>query len=218
MAPINLPDGTEVSEVILPDGAAASEVLAPDGSTVFAAIPDATVLDDFEDNDVSEWSGSASWTAVTTTSYQGQYSGHVTGDVTHSLSFSAISPSEYLFAQRHDTTTGFPGQRLFSGGNDICRIQIDDGSRTGTDGDVIYFDGSFKSTGINVSTTTWYLYRLAFDFANDEFDLTVDDIDGNTVGTASNFGFRNSASQIDGTGLLAESSSTDAYQDYLGYN
>jgi len=43
MAPINLPDGTEVSEVILPDGATASEVLAPDGSTVFDAIPDTQI-------------------------------------------------------------------------------------------------------------------------------------------------------------------------------
>jgi len=40
MAPINLPDGTEVSEVILPDGSTASEVIAPDGTTVFGAIPD----------------------------------------------------------------------------------------------------------------------------------------------------------------------------------
>jgi len=38
--PINLPDGSEVSEVILPDGASASEVIAPDGSTVLSAIPD----------------------------------------------------------------------------------------------------------------------------------------------------------------------------------
>jgi len=43
MAPINLPDGTEVSKVILPDGSAASEVIAPDGSTVFAGIPDSVV-------------------------------------------------------------------------------------------------------------------------------------------------------------------------------
>jgi len=42
--PINLPDGTEVSEVILPDGSTASEVIAPDGSAVFSAIPDSVVL------------------------------------------------------------------------------------------------------------------------------------------------------------------------------
>jgi len=41
--PINLPDGTEVSEVILPDGSTASEVIAPDGSTVFGAIPDSAI-------------------------------------------------------------------------------------------------------------------------------------------------------------------------------
>jgi len=44
MAPINLPDGTEVSEVILPDGSTASEVVAPDGTQVFgSAIPDSVV-------------------------------------------------------------------------------------------------------------------------------------------------------------------------------
>jgi len=41
--PTNLPDGTEVSEIVLPDGASASEVIAPDGSTVFSAIPDSVV-------------------------------------------------------------------------------------------------------------------------------------------------------------------------------
>jgi len=43
MAPINLPDGTEVSEIVLPDGSTASEVLAPDGSRVFGGIPDSVV-------------------------------------------------------------------------------------------------------------------------------------------------------------------------------
>jgi len=44
MAPINLPDGSQVSEIVLPDGSTASEVLAPDGSTVFSAIPDSAVI------------------------------------------------------------------------------------------------------------------------------------------------------------------------------
>jgi len=43
MAPINLPDGSQVSEIVLPDGSTASEVLAPDGSRVFPAIPDSAV-------------------------------------------------------------------------------------------------------------------------------------------------------------------------------
>jgi len=47
MAPINLPDGSQVSEIVLPDGSTASEVLAPDGSTVFSGIPDG-VVDNFE--------------------------------------------------------------------------------------------------------------------------------------------------------------------------
>jgi len=48
MAPINLPDGSQVSEIVLPDGSTASEVLAPDGSTVFSTIPD-SVIDNGEE-------------------------------------------------------------------------------------------------------------------------------------------------------------------------
>jgi hypothetical protein len=43
MAPINLPNGNEVSEIVLPNGNTASEVIAPDGSTVFGAIPDSAL-------------------------------------------------------------------------------------------------------------------------------------------------------------------------------
>jgi hypothetical protein len=52
MAPINLPDGSQVSEIVLPNGATASEVIAPDGSTVFSAIPDSAITHyDMEDTD-----------------------------------------------------------------------------------------------------------------------------------------------------------------------
>jgi hypothetical protein len=43
MAPINTPNGNEVSEIVLPNGNTASEVIAPDGSTVFSAIPDSAI-------------------------------------------------------------------------------------------------------------------------------------------------------------------------------
>jgi hypothetical protein len=64
MAPINLPNGNEVSEIVLPNGASASEVIAPDGSTVFSAIPDkedlharydATKLSLSDGDSVSTW-------------------------------------------------------------------------------------------------------------------------------------------------------------------
>jgi len=56
MAPINLPDGSQVSEIVLPDGSTASEVLAPDGSTVFSAIPDSGVLRyEFEQDVTDSW-------------------------------------------------------------------------------------------------------------------------------------------------------------------
>ena len=35
MAPINLPNGNQVSEIVLPDGTSASEVIGPDGNVLF---------------------------------------------------------------------------------------------------------------------------------------------------------------------------------------
>jgi len=52
MAPINTPNGNEVSEIVLPNGNPASEVIAPDGTQVFGAIPD-SVVDNFEDADAN---------------------------------------------------------------------------------------------------------------------------------------------------------------------
>jgi hypothetical protein len=62
MAPINLPDGSQVSEIVLPDGSTASEVLAPDGSTVFSAIPDSGVARyTFNNADTSAGTAIDSW-------------------------------------------------------------------------------------------------------------------------------------------------------------
>jgi len=70
MAPINLPDGTEVSEVILPDGATASEVVAPDGDRVFSVIPDSGISRwEFEGDATDSWgSNGGSITGATFTS------------------------------------------------------------------------------------------------------------------------------------------------------
>jgi hypothetical protein len=174
-------------------------------------------LDDFEDGDVSEWSTQTDWSASTTTAFEGSYAGHLTGDPLPTLSFSAISPSEYLFAQRHDTTTGRPGQRIFSGANVPIIIQVDDGS-TITAGNVAVYNGSWVDTGISVSTQTWYLYRIAPDFANDQFGLTVEDASQNVIGSDSNLAFNASASDFDKVEARGEDAATDCYQDYLGYN
>jgi len=74
MAPINLPDGTEVSEIVLPDGSTASEVIAPDGSTVFSSVSVVSV-DDYEDQDLAEYDGDTSNASITsTTPLEGSYS------------------------------------------------------------------------------------------------------------------------------------------------
>jgi hypothetical protein len=74
MAPINLPNGNEVSEIVLPNGATASEVIAPDGSTVFGGITDGPV-DDYEDQDLSEYAGDTSAASiVSSAALEGSYS------------------------------------------------------------------------------------------------------------------------------------------------
>jgi hypothetical protein len=97
MAPINLPDGTEVSEVILPDGASASEVIAPDGRTVFGGIPDSgiaryefeqDVTDSFNNNDATNNNVAFSSSTVK----QGSFSAEFTASSGENITTPALLP------------------------------------------------------------------------------------------------------------------------------
>jgi hypothetical protein len=67
--PTNLPDGTEVSEIVLPDGASASEVIAPDGSTVFSAIPDSSIARYEFEGDFTDSLGSFDGSGINTPTF-----------------------------------------------------------------------------------------------------------------------------------------------------
>jgi len=106
MAPINLPDGSAVAEVILPDGAAASEVIAPDGNTVFSAIPDSLVTQ----FDASQETGLTDGDQIQTlTDFVG--SSDVTGEATYldneqnGLPVIDFNGSEVFTRSATDTTT-----------------------------------------------------------------------------------------------------------------
>jgi len=108
MAPINLPDGSQVSEIVLPDGSTASEVLAPDGSTVFSGIPDSGIsrltfdsadiqsgsaLDVWNDNDFAITGGTTGQAGLATTFDSGEsISLDGTNDYLDNSSFPAFGP------------------------------------------------------------------------------------------------------------------------------
>ena len=64
MAPIYLPDGSEVGEIVLPDGTNASEVVGPDGQTLASFGPFLIAVGgDGPQATAESWVGS-SWTAL----------------------------------------------------------------------------------------------------------------------------------------------------------
>jgi hypothetical protein len=130
MAPINLPDGTEVSEVILPDGTSASAVVAPDGSRVFSAIPDSEAdqklvhryaLDDVNGT-VADSVADADATNNGVVSVSGDYAGGSAGD--------GDGAGDYI-ALPSDISTWFAGL------NDGAALALTIDNLT-TDGDVSY--------------------------------------------------------------------------------
>jgi hypothetical protein len=191
-----------------------------DGEQYFYAVDSAnvrTVLEDFEDGDVAEWSSTGDFAATTATTWEGTYAGHLTGRTDARLPLGGISPTEFVWAMRHGSTNGAPGIRVEESGSDLPIIQIGDGSKTNADGNVIYYDGSWQDTGISVSTSTWYLYRLtSIDFGASSFTVEVEDDTGSTVGSAS-AAFRNSGSSFTDLDVHGEASNTDAYFDLFYY-
>jgi len=184
MAPINLPDGTEVSEVILPDGATASEVIAPDGSTVFGGIPD-SVEYQFVASSTSSGSDWTSEDGSLTLSVEGSptiLSGDLAGedvldydgtnDAHTTTNISLSQPTAIVAVYRKDATTNnaemaLGGSRSNSrhlltpdiSSNDIYGINAGSGvDGSGSDNSYAihsgYFDGTNSETRLNGSTDT----------------------------------------------------------------
>jgi len=169
MAPINLPDGSAVAEVILPDGAAASEVIAPDGNTVFSAIPDSAVsqyLPANYDNTNNEWPDeiggigtlSGSVTSVNSSGRNGETTLTIDGDKLQQTASANIStPFTTIVAVNtstrgtiHDSTTTSDSRIAFRSANGKYALQ----------------NGSFVITDTASTTGSWLILTAHFDGAN----------------------------------------------------
>jgi len=178
MAPINLPDGTEVSEVILPDGATASEVVAPDGSTVFSGIPDSRVFD-FETGDVSRWDSVNDLSADTAKAFNGSFSGLC--DSAQSGTFQAkvipsgysggLQPNKFEYYWNEDSANFGSGVRLLnSNGN------VEVGTATNSPQWVIDDNNGVNEVFGGDGTDRWIRYTLTFDWGVGTFSADFKDL------------------------------------------
>jgi len=152
MAPINLPDGTEVSEIVLPDGSTASEVLAPDGSTVFATD---SVVQDFDptkqstgsiatitdQKELADLSGSSDDASVVSDGINGtqSYRFDGTGSFNHLTTITTTDPFALVFAIEYKQSVSQNLVFIDGGSND--EFQLED---SGNDkGQRIYRGGTF---------------------------------------------------------------------------
>jgi len=215
MAPINLPDGTEVSEIVLPDGSTASEVLAPDGSTVFSAIPESVVsqynaLDGFTKSDegstVSSWSDeqgafdvptNGGDVSITGSGINGKRS--VDFGSSGNVVFQTTQPSipqpftVICLVEYKNSNLGF--EAAYENGNaggGSTRTQISHGSRSGagSDTDVVGNGDDLISVGTSVVDKPMILSGV-FNGSNCRMRRAVDG--ATSVDTATGFGGTNDA-------------------------
>jgi hypothetical protein len=163
--PIFTPDGSKVREIVLPDGSTATEVVAPDGSIVFTPpIPDSGIIDSFEDEDLTEYSGETSDFSTTTG--------------TADSSFTSATDGSYFLR----TDTDFNATIVSADGDGLERypkrgntIKYD----TNLDGDDV---AEFRFGLVDTSN----FYRAVVDAFADEIRLEKDESGTNTtLGSAS---------------------------------
>jgi len=217
MAPINLPDGTEVSEIVLPDGSTASKVLAPDGSTVFSAIPDSVIT-------------RIDGTSITTSTTPNQVGDVVDGnsfDINAGSIGSLGGRSDMLITDDNTSTTPFElpssragsninlnggdwsiiavvyydgavGERDGNGGsnsdfNALTQV-IDSGFNPGlwvdasqSNNPVIWFDGGNIAEANGITANTFHLASVTYDATNNNLTVYRDDPTNNGTKTQSNY-------------------------------
>jgi len=188
MAPINLPDGSQVSEIVLPDGSTASEVLAPDGSTVFGGIPDS---EGFEHNDLTGvYAGDLSpFNIQTGTVDEGTYALFGDGEGNNAV---IVRTTEEKFGRNglRMSWRQYNPNVTFNGGPGIFTDQVGFSSNSGyfftTDAsggeiEINKIDGGNRTTiaetGASLSTNTWVNGQVEFK-TNDSIEYTFE---GTTV-------------------------------------
>lgn len=170
------------------------------------------VTRDFETGDFTNWSGDTGNVSVDTTNpYEGTYSFHATGtagkiDTTFNLdSYANVSWWNEIADVSADTTTGI---LIFDQGTQIIRIRNDDGGVTGTAGTIIPDEtgsGGWLDTGIVLNNNTYYNISLSIDYANNQYDMAVEDETGTQIGTQSDISFITDTQKINEFNIISQS-------------
>lgn len=156
------------------------------------------VIDDFEDGNLNKWDFGSDdgdeFVIETNTVYEGDYSAFATAkSATLSNTFTADTYSNTTFALNvGNSIAGSDDQYASSkitmigdssdGNNGFIFLMTHNSSgymRIQTDND----DGNGFDTTTNFkpNTNTWYLYRVEFDYGAQDYDLYVEDTNGNVV-------------------------------------
>lgn len=186
------------------------ELGGPDVSPVGTARAE-TLVDDFEDGDVTEWEGSI--TAASDDPISGTYSGKidVSGSADPSRSFTASSPSRVAATIRIDSDNGDAAQQisfnLYNGSTRVIQIGFEYGHN-----DIEVNDGAWQDTGYE-----WghgeeiYIEIKNIDYGANTFDLWVN---GNDLGS---YGFQNAESDLDTIEFNNYQATTTTYVDDIEY-
>lgn len=124
-------------------------------------------FDDFESGSLSKWDSTGSWSVVSDTVKQGDYSVYRAGGAADRLEKYNLNLNYtvmvhlWAFTSSTDTTAGYPHLYKDDGGVDVYSMVF-------YNSQIEYYQGSFTPWPQNsaFSTNTWYKLELVFDFQN----------------------------------------------------
>lgn len=167
--------------------------------------------DGFEDGDLSEWSAPTSYSASTTRpkngSYSLEYDGSGGSDMAKRSFTGQQSPQveTWLYVTNLSSSGARPQFGIATGGTWTARVTLDDGTIVGSQGEVIYYDGTWNTTGIVCGGDAWFrLVMEAIDYTNGQYDIAAYDNTDSVVGTFTGATFGSSVSQIDEDRFLSD--------------
>lgn len=172
------------------------------GSSASVILKSLDIVDDFEDGDLSEWSGdTAPFDVNQTHAFGGDNSVKYTADgnfnnMDRSIPNGSTRVSWHAYYEANNDIR--PIVHLREESTQFGRVGIDDGTETSDPGSVIYYNGTnWLDTGIDVTADAWYGFRVQnADVDAGTYDLEVVDANGDTVGTASDLEAENTVSQL----------------------
>lgn len=180
-------------------------VVASGFTGLVAADHAGTHIDDFEDGDISDWTGdTGAFTTTTSTAANGSYSLKGQSDSVSSWETITLDiesgQHDFAWAQQYGTWAPsgyYSGKFMVADGSGTTgiRLAVDDS------GNLHYNDGgSWAGTDISLQQDTWYRYEMEVDYSANTYHVTVVEVSsGNTVGEVTDVPMANSidsASQI----------------------